>query len=751
MTDALTRSPASSDTALPGRRIAFPHIDGLDGLRGLAVIAVVLYHAGITWANGGFLGVEVFFVLSGFLITSLLIREWLTTGAIALRGFWARRARRLLPALFVLVIVIGVYYAHTGIVGSVPGLFGDGLAALFYYSNWHQIAVGSSYFVQSGPTSPFQHTWSLAIEEQFYVIWPLLVIGLAWMLTRARRGVRTADGPPSDAQAVRWLNALLGLALVMIAASAVDAALLFHGGKGLDRVYYGTDTRASGLLAGAALAILMARRRLAGPVGAAEGSRGEAGSSREAGSSAAAVRRSGPAGVALALISLVSAVALAGTLVLMARTNGNEDHWLYPWGFLLVDAISVGLITVILTTPRALASRVFAIGPLRWLGTISYGLYLWHFPLFLWIVRTPALHGAALFAVRIGAALAVSVASYYLVEQPIRRRRWPVWMVRGMAPITAGAGVVSLALAASAAAIPSPASAPAPPAPTKLAGNQGPCGVQLANTEYTGEVAPPKSQESTFQTYSLARGTVTWPAAQTTKTFTTCPPERAMVVGDSIAFTIGVPFLYNEQEYGLATSDAATLGCAFGVRGEVDVNGKWEDPPKGCRDEIASLAAEATAFGANEIIFELGYRDEFNWKVDGKVVHLCERAYDDYVEARMRRFIKVLGEDGKRKLLFLSVPYVKPPAQADGSPAPQASTKRHSEINALLSEAAKSDPGNATVLDIDKVISPDNQYTTDLNGQLCRFDGIHVTVYCAEVLEPHILEAARDLLGMKAG
>jgi peptidoglycan/LPS O-acetylase OafA/YrhL len=739
MTDVSVGSPSTPDAAVRSRRVAFPHVNALDGLRGLAVIAVVLYHAGISWANGGFLGVELFFVLSGFLITSLLIREWLTTGQIRLRSFWARRARRLLPALFVMVIVIGVYYAHTGVVGSVPGLFGDGLAALFYYSNWHQIAVGSGYFVQSGPTSPFQHTWSLAIEEQFYVVWPLLVIGLAWLLTRARRTAQRPRGLPSDAAAARLLNALLGLTLAMIVASAVDAALLFHGGQGLDRVYYGTDTRASGLLAGAALAIVMARLRLAGRAGTETAEPGDG-------------VRGAPAGAGLiGLVSLASAVALAGTLGLMATTNGNDDHWLYPWGFLLVDAMSVSLIAVMLTAPGAVATRVCSLAPLRWIGTISYGLYLWHFPLFLWIVRTNMLHGATLLVVRIGAALAVSVASFYLVEQPIRQRRWPVWMVRGMAPITAGAGVVSLALAASAAAIPSPASAPSPPAPTNLAGNQGPCGVKLANTEYSGEVAPPKAQEATFQTHALARGTVTWPAEHTTKTFTTCPPERAMVVGDSIAFTIGVPLLYNEQDYGLATADAATLGCAFGVRGEVDVNGKWEIPSAGCRDEITSLAAEATAFGANEIIFELGYRDEFNWKLNGKVVHLGERGYDAYVEGRMRQFIKVLGEDGKRKLLFLTVPFVKPPAQADGSPAPQASTQRHQEINRLITAAAKSDPGNASVLNIDKVLSPDGHYTTDLNGQLCRFDGIHVTVYCAEVLEPDILEAARALLGMKAG
>src|SRR5579884_498695 len=169
------------------QRVELKHYDGLDGLRGIAVLAVILFHGGVGWLTGGFLGVELFFVLSGFLITSLLLSEWLQSTGIVLRSFWARRARRLLPALFVLVLVIGIYYASAGPSKAVPGFWGDGLAALFYYSNWHQVAAGTSYFAASGPVSPFQHTWSLAIEEQFYVFWPLIVLAvLGWILHRGR-------------------------------------------------------------------------------------------------------------------------------------------------------------------------------------------------------------------------------------------------------------------------------------------------------------------------------------------------------------------------------------------------------------------------------------------------------------------------------------------------------------------------------------------------------------------------------------
>src|SRR6201986_152679 len=231
------------------RHVALPQYPGLDGLRALAVVAVLLYHGGVSWSGGGFLGVEMFFVLSGFLITSLLVAEWGRSGRIALRAFWARRARRLLPALFVLVAAIGVYYAVEGATKAVPGLQGDGIATLLYFSNWHQVAAGTNYFAASGPVSPLEHTWSLAIEEQFYVVWPLLVLGI---LGYARR---------RGASDRRSLQVLLGLSLGGAALAATEMALLFAGGHGLDRVYYGTDTRATGLLLGASLAIALAIRQ----------------------------------------------------------------------------------------------------------------------------------------------------------------------------------------------------------------------------------------------------------------------------------------------------------------------------------------------------------------------------------------------------------------------------------------------------------------------------------------------------------
>jgi peptidoglycan/LPS O-acetylase OafA/YrhL len=721
--------------------VSLPHYGGLDGLRALAVVAVLLYHGGVTWAPGGFLGVEMFFVLSGFLITSLLVSEWAESATIVLRSFWERRARRLLPALFVVVLAIGVYYALAGATKAIPGLKNDGIATLLYFSNWHQIAAGTNYFAASGPLSPLEHTWSLAIEEQFYVVWPLVVLGV--LALARRRGVSPR----------RSLQALLGLSLTGVVASAIETGLLFDGGRGLDRVYYGTDTRAASLLVGASLAIaLTIRRRFPAPA-RLPAIANEAGAAHpQAGADITAptrprarvAARDGVAGKALGGAAVLALAALVAGI----RLADGDDGWLYPYGLVGIDGAMLLVIGSIVLLPTSPVARALAVGPLQGIGKISYGLYLWHFPLFLWLDESSTgLRGVALLGFRLAVVLAVSVVSYFVLEQPIRQRRRPAWVVRSLAPVGAGAAFLSLLMATAASSLPVgiPAAAKLPHAPADLRGASAPCQVTLTDKPQYGVAPVAPANEANFEYGVLGKSTLVW-SGSGTQTFHVCPPKRAMVIGDSLAFTLGVPMMDNEQNYGIELANASLLGCSFGTRGQLNVNGTWQNPPARCMTALSQWSKDEKALHPQEVIVEMGYRDEFDWRWNGKVVHLGQPAFDAYVQRQIDRYVQVLGRGGV-KVLFLSVPYTHPPDQPDGSPAPAASPVRHAQINAMLQKEAREHPGKVQLLDIDTTVSPGNHYTVKVDGQLCRFDGIHFSVFCAKLVEPNVLTAARKLLG----
>ena len=233
---------AVRDPPAPVRSPRLVYIPALDGLRALAVMAVLLYHGGVNWIPGGFLGVDVFFVISGYLITSLLLRDWSEHGSIQLGRFYVRRARRLLPALFLMLGVVSLY-SLVFLPDTVAELRGAVIATLVYVENWHLISHDVSYFVSAGRPSLLRHVWSLAVEEQFYLLWPLL-----FSLLLARWGRRSRS----------LLRVILGGALV----SAVLMAVQYQRYGDPSRVYFGTDTRASTLLIGAALAIVWTPWRL---------------------------------------------------------------------------------------------------------------------------------------------------------------------------------------------------------------------------------------------------------------------------------------------------------------------------------------------------------------------------------------------------------------------------------------------------------------------------------------------------------
>ena len=346
---------------------------GLDGLRAVAVLAVLLYHLNVGWASGGLLGVGVFFVLSGYLITDLLLAEREREGAIALGRFWLRRARRLLPALWVMLVVVTLWIVFLD-PSQLGGIRGALLAALLYFSNWWYAFQHVSYFASFGAPSPLGHLWSLAVEEQFYLVWPFL-LWLGLRLSRGRRGAAGRDVP------------LAAMTLLLAAGSAAAMMLLYHPGYDPTRVYDGTDTRAFGLLVGAATAFLWPSRRLG---------------------QAASARRSW-------LLDGCGALGLAGIVVLVWRTT-EYSAFLYRGGLVL---LSVATAAVVLAA-AAPASRIGALlgwRPLRWVGVRSYGIYLWHYPII--VLTTPADGSRSLVraALQVAACLLLAALSWRFVEE----------------------------------------------------------------------------------------------------------------------------------------------------------------------------------------------------------------------------------------------------------------------------------------------------------------------------------------------
>jgi peptidoglycan/LPS O-acetylase OafA/YrhL len=376
------------------------HEPALDGLRGLAVIAVLAFHGG--HLRGGYLGVDAFFVLSGFLITSLLLAEARATGGIALGAFWSRRARRLLPALACVIGAVAFYAAWIAQPEELAAIRGDALATLGYVANWRAMFTHNDYWAMFRSPSPLEHTWSLAIEEQFYVIWPLVVVAL----------LRGRDA----SQAAR--RVLIGS--LMLAALSFAYMQLLYNASNPSMAYYSTVTRMASILLGAALASWLARF----PRAAASKARGR-----------------GVGRCALEICALVAAAALACA---WTRLDGASTA-LYRGGLLVCAIATTTVIAAAVHPRRGPISRALSFRPLCALGLISYGLYLWHWPIYVYLDSDRVhLSGWPLLAVRVGVTLAVAVASYRFVEQPIRVGAGAPGRIRRLAPALAAALVLAV-------------------------------------------------------------------------------------------------------------------------------------------------------------------------------------------------------------------------------------------------------------------------------------------------------------------
>lgn len=487
------------------------YVAPLDGLRALAVLAVVLYHAHFPWIPGGFLGVSAFFTLSGFLITSLLLREWAGNSAIDLRRFWNRRFRRLLPASWLTMGII-LCFGAVGVWNSdqLRAVRGDLPYSLLEIVNWHFIAADRSYGAEFTAPSPFAHFWSLAVEQQFYVLLPVLAVGV---LTFGRSRISR-----------RRLHRLVAVFAVLTVVSAVLNGLLAR--HSIDRAYYGTDTRMAEMLIGSLLACATLRRLRLSPGRARSGA------------------------MALGVVGLVVTVWLWHEATLRAT-------WMYPWGLLLTALCTASIIYA--AVQGGLLSKALTVAPLLWIGRISYGIYLLHWPVFLWL--TPARVGWSiwpLFALRMAVTIAASVLLFRFVENPVRhgtRIRKPYgWVAAAvMAALLLGGDLV-----------------------------------------VTRDLPPPSD-------LSLASSSATTP------TTIPPPPVRVLVVGDEMAGSVGTALTGTD---GLEVTVSAAPGCGLALGGWVRVaDGSIERDVDRCRGAHDQWVAAATQTRPDVVMVMPALRD----------------------------------------------------------------------------------------------------------------------------------------------
>lgn len=667
-----------------GRRLGY--MASLDGLRGLAVAAVLLYHADVAWMRGGFLGVDAFFVLSGYLITTLVVREHADTGGVDLRAFWARRAVRLLPALFALLAVLVTWAAFFP---SGRELGREIVGALGYVTNWQLITTGESYFDQFAAPSPLQHVWSLAIEEQFYLFWPLAAVAL---LGTARSLSRLGIG------------AAVGAAL-----SAIWMAVLFDPATDPSRLYYGTDTRAQSLLVGALAAVLAARWPL---------------------TSIRPVR----AGLR------VTALVLAPMLLASWFVVGDTSPGLYRGGFLLA-ALGVGVVVLAASQPGPNPLRdALSWTPLVTIGVLSYGLYLWHWPLYL-VINTDStgLEGGPLVALRLAATALVAVASYHLVEMPVRERaaggRLPALRLAAAMPITL---VVVLVAALSSSA---------------LVDRPQPAGFTDEDLVAIAEAPPPTVP---------AAGAVAAPTgeAEASRTPEGEPPVRALMVGDSVAATLGFGFGSVNLDPGLLGGfidpdldlDALTdeivlwnrgiLGCRLFAEPSRDDNRGVEPETNGCPDPVRDWGAAVTEFRPEVVIISVGAWEVFDRRFDDLWVGWGGAEFDRRFQERLTQILDAMTANGARAVL-LTAPFPNRDPSEPGQAVSQTEPARFDHLNELLDGVAGSRT-DTTTIDLASELCADGECG---RSDYLRYDGLHFSaagaLQVARWMTPQLTELAR--------
>jgi peptidoglycan/LPS O-acetylase OafA/YrhL len=645
--DVVAASPAGT-VGSPERPERLGYRPALDGLRAIAAGSVLLYHGGVDWSSGGFLGVDVFFVLSGFLITALLLTEWERTGGIAIISFYGRRVRRLLPALLLVIAAVALYAVVLAPSSQVSQLRGDLFSTFGYFTNWRLVFSHRGYFDAFAAPSPLKHTWSLAVEEQWYLIWPIAIVGLLKLTRRKNRDLRPA---------------LLIVATACLA-STIWTAILYTPGADPSRVYYGTDTRAQELLTGALLAfvcVIAGRYTLRSPW------RGIAG--------------------------FTGLVALGWTFALFAIVD-DRTTWLYQGGLLLFS-FAVALVILAAIQPRGILPDVLSLRPLRWLGTISYGLYLWHWPIYVAVTSTrTGLDGTPLLLLRLALTVAVSTASYYLVEAPIRHRTFRPRTLALTIPAVVAVTVTVILVTTS-------ATPPASP-PTAAA----------------SQVARPDAGTGDFFHYDPSKNPPP----------TTLPGETAsklVITGDSVALTLSSGF---EQRTGNPPTllwDQSVVGCSL-FPGDRSFDGDVNSGGTQCAPWRADRERWLKKFEPDVVAVFSGIWELYDRVVDGRDLPFGSKAADAWFSGQLDSLIDELHSTGAHVAL-LTVPCNESVDPVSGPSKPENDDTRVDHLNALYREAARRHPDSTTLIDLHGYLCPNGTYLSTLHGTDLRIDGVHLT------------------------
>lgn len=675
---------------------ASAHVPALDGLRAVAVAAVLAFHGGLPWATGGFLGVDAFFVLSGYLITALLLAEWARSGGrIDLAAFWGRRVRRLLPALLLMVTSVAIGARALLPPEEVRQLRGDGMAALFYVANWRMTFRGGDYFAQTAAPSPLEHTWSLGIEEQFYLLWPL-VLGAVLYRRRPGRTSMPATGTSRPQAHLWWLVVVCGVG----AASSTVALAATYSVEDPGRAYYGTDTRGAAILIGAALATLLTLRS-------------EGYVERHGASAALAAPRPITPGWRRVGLGGLATSAAAAALWTSTHLSGT-DEVLYRGGMAGIALAVAVVIAHVALVPSGLSARLLSVPPLPALGRISYGVYLWHWPVFIAAnADRTGLNGLTLFAVRCLLTVGIAYLSYVLVERPIQLRVRPrrrVFAATGVGvAVATGTWVLVVTTAV-------------PPLPTLQAEASVAAAVDRL-LEGDGDAEDGAADDRGKDPFGKANKA---PRSRPDPPLHHRRPGRPVVVdvfGDSVAWTL-VTYLPSHPD--LDVRDRTLMGCGISRTAPFRYFGRlYPRLMPTCRD-WPQIWRTAIAKDNPDVAFILvGRWETMDRVLAGRWTHIGDPVFDAHLRSELDLAIRVAGARGAHVLLATE-PYNRRGEQLDGSLYPEDEPQRVTDWNQLLQSVAIRHP-NVTVVDFGERVSPGGRFTWTAGGYQVRSDGLHLT------------------------